>query len=253
MHFHRPHFLHTFPPRKLWVDYLPMLLTACFIIYFAVAREQSFIKTLPTLITLVVQLLLVRVNRYAFLLGGTNALIYGISYFSEGLYFSLISAVLISAPIQYFSFFHWSKKQNKTARVLRRLSVPRLLLALFATVAGWLGCHFALSPFFASASYPLLDSFLFATGITVSLLAAFCFVESQYLNIIASTISLALWILLTIHDPKNFNYIIISVYNLLRIIEASVHWTKSYLAQTRAAEQKGENAGNAALTEQENA
>ena len=215
-----------------------MALTAAFILYFAVSREQSFLKTLPTLVTLVVQLLLVRVNRYAFLLGGTNALLYGVSYFSEGLYFSLISAVLISAPIQYFSFFRWSKKQGKTARVLRRFSIGKLLLVLAATAGAWLGCHFLLSPFFASASYPILDTYLFATGITVSLMAAFGYVESQYLNIISALISLVLWILLTIEDPKNFNYIIISLYNLYRIAEASFHWTHAYLAQARTEREK---------------
>ncbi len=233
MHFHRPHFMRALTDRKLWMDYVPMLLTAAFILYFAITREQSFLKTLPTLVTLVVQLLLVRVNRFAFLLGGTNAIVYGISYLSEGLYFSVISSILISAPIQYFSFFRWSKKQTKSARVLRYLPIGKLLLVLLVTVAGWLGCHFALSPFFESASYPLLDSFLFAMGITVSLLAAFGFIESQYMNILSCALNVILWSLLTVQNPQNFNYIIISFYNLFRVIEASYHWTVNYRTNKR--------------------
>ena len=90
--------------KKLIDNYLLTLAAAVLIIVFAILREQSFLKTLPTLVTLVVQLLLVRANRYAILLGGTNALIYGAAYLSEGLYFSCISAVLMSAPLQYYSF-----------------------------------------------------------------------------------------------------------------------------------------------------
>ena len=102
--------------RNLFIDYIPMLLTAILIIVFSFMRKQTLLKTLPTLITLVVQLLLARANRFAFLLGGANAVIYGISYLDEGLYFSMISAILISAPIQIYSFFNWSKKQTGAKR-----------------------------------------------------------------------------------------------------------------------------------------
>ena len=109
--------------RKWLINYIPTLLAAALILYFAVAREQSALKTLPTLVTLCVQLLLVSANRYAFLLGGLNALIYGAAYFSEGLYFSMVSAVLISAPIQLFSFIRWGKNRRKdNSTALKRLS-----------------------------------------------------------------------------------------------------------------------------------
>jgi nicotinamide riboside transporter PnuC len=91
-----------------------------------------------------------------------------------------------------------------------------------------MGCYFGLSWLFAGQSYPLLDTYVFVMGITVSFLAAWRYIESQYLNIISSVISLALWILLTVRDPSNFNYVIISTYNLYRIIQASVVWTRKY-------------------------
>ena len=80
--------------KRALIDYLPMALAAAMIITFAVWKEQTFFKTLPTLVTLAVQLLNVRVNRYAFLLGGINAVVYGIVYLTEGLYFSMISALV---------------------------------------------------------------------------------------------------------------------------------------------------------------
>ena len=74
--------------KKLLVDYLPMAVTGAFIIYFAITREQSFIKVLPTLITLVAQLLNAKANRLVFLVGGANTVLYGITYLFEHLYFS---------------------------------------------------------------------------------------------------------------------------------------------------------------------
>jgi len=225
---------------RLIFDYVLMAGVAVLIIVFAVLKEQSFLKTLPTLITLAVQMLLVNANRYAFLLGGANALLYGASYLSEGLYFSLISAVAISAPIQLYSFIVWSKNKNKSRPDLKFLGIKRLLPVLGISFLAWMACYFGLSQFFSGQSYPLLDTYIFAMSITVSILAARQFVDSQYISTVSSILSLVLWILLTVKDPANFNYVIISAYNLFRIVQAAITWTKKYLANRKeTAKEKG--------------
>jgi nicotinamide riboside transporter PnuC len=93
-----------------------------------------------------------------------------------------------------------------------------------------------LSELFRSAVYPTLDSYLFVMGITVSLLAAWGYIDSQYMNILSIVLGLLLWILLTVQDPANFNYVIIYVYNLYRIIQTSVSWTKKYRQTKQKAE-----------------
>lgn len=226
--------------KKLINDYLLTLAAAVLIIVFAILREQSFLKTLPTLVTLVVQLLLVRANRYAFLLGGTNALIYGAAYLSEGLYFSCISAVLMSAPLQYYSFVVWSRRREKPVGGLRFLSPGKLLATVGATVAIWLVCYFALGGLFQDATSPLLDSYLFAAGLTSSLLAAWQYVETQYISILSSILSLGLWIALTLRNPANVNYVIIAAYNLYRITQAAVAWTRRYLQAKKEKENAAE-------------
>ena len=213
---------------KQILDYALILAVAILIIVFAVIREQSFIKTLPTLITLIVQLMMVKANRYAFLLGGVNAMLYGISYFQEGLYFSLLSAVLISAPIQLYSFLIWSKKSNKAAPPLQFLGLKKLVVSIGLSLIGWGLCVLFLNDLFQTATYPTLDSYLFVMGITVSLLAAWGYIDSQYMNILSIALGLLMWILLTVRDPANFNYVILNVYNLYRIIQISVSWTIKY-------------------------
>lgn len=96
--------------KKRNLDLALAIIAAILIIVFAFLQKQSVIKTLPTLITLVVQIFMVKANRVAFLVGGANAVLYGFSYYSEGLCFSAISNALISAPIMIFSFFNWKRK-----------------------------------------------------------------------------------------------------------------------------------------------
>lgn len=220
--------------RKWLINYIPTLLAAALILYFAIAREQSALKTLPTLVTLCVQLLLVSANRYAFLLGGLNALIYGAAYFSEGLYFSTVSAVLISAPIQLFSFIRWGKnRRTDNTTALKRLSRRAWCIVVTVIAAGFALCYFMLAPFFAGANYPLLDALCFTLGIVVSLLAAFRYVESQYISAVSTCLSILMWVMIARSAPENFNYVIISVYNCFRVTQAACGWTKTYAKQIK--------------------
>ena len=106
---------------------------------------------------------------------------------------------------------------------------------VLGTLAAWglmLLCAYSL---FETAAYPTLDALMFVLGITVTVLAAFGYVESQYLNVINCFFSLVLWILYTVCNPANMNYLIISGYNLFRVIQASVNWTLLYCAKKKEA------------------
>ena len=70
--------------KELFIDYIPTVIIAVMIIVFAILKGQSFLNTLPTLITLVVLIMSVRANRYAFLVGASNCVLYTVAYISHG-------------------------------------------------------------------------------------------------------------------------------------------------------------------------
>ena len=175
-----------------------------------------------------VQLLSIAADRRAFLVGGTNALVYGASYFMQNLYFSAFSAVFISAPMQYFSFFRWKKGTKMEGTPLRFMPWYKTAIWVLGTLAAWglmLLCAYSL---FETAAYPTLDALMFVLGITVTVLAAFGYVESQYLNIVSSVLNLVLWFMISSQNASNINYLVIGCYNLFRVTQASVVWTKKY-------------------------
>lgn len=216
--------------RKLLIDYIPMALAGILIIFFSIVKEQTFLKTLPTIVTLFVQILLARANRYSFLLGGTNSVIYGISYLTEGLYFSATSALIMSAPMQIYSFFNWGKNQTGSHRTeLRVLGAKKRGIVFLLILLGWALCYFGLSQFFADAAYPSFDTLGFVLGITVTFLSAFRYVESQYISAFSCALHIVMWILICLSNPSNINYLIISVYNLFMVVKAAVNWTRQYV------------------------
>ena len=217
--------------RELFIDYIPTVLIGILIIVFAIWKQQAFIKTLPTLVTLVVLIMSVRANRYAFLVGASNCVLYGIAYIMEGVYFSAASALLVSMPIQIFSFFVWNKhKDGKTRSKLISMKWWQLLLSILVIFPAWAGCYFGLGAFF-EGNMAILDSLCFVLGLLISLLVAFRLVEGQYFNIISCIISLVMWIFICANNPSNINFLIISCYNLFRTVQGAINWTLLYRRQ----------------------
>jgi len=183
---------------------------------------------LPMLNTLVIMLLSANANRFAFLFGGLNSLIYGIVYFTEHVYFSMISAVLVSFPLQMLSFFYWKRREAGKETPLRMLRAKGRLGVLGIGAAAYGASYFWLLPFFTDAAVPAVDILVFVLGIVITVMAALCYVESQYLNIISCVFNFVMWLLIAMEDLSNLNYLVISLYNLFRVSQACVIWTKKY-------------------------
>ena len=213
---------------KLVKKHLLLILFAIMITTVSIINRQSFIKTLPTLISLIVQVLLVAADRKAFMVGGLNSILYGISYTLDGVYFSAIYAFLISFPVQIYSFFNWKKNSTNNKVQFKVLGKVKLPITIAVILAVWAGVYFGLSRFFANATLPIVDTLIFTLGVVCTFLSAFRYVDSQYVSLINSMISLIMWIMITVNNPASFNYIIISVYNTYRVAQATVSWTRQY-------------------------
>lgn len=214
--------------KELLKTYVPLALIAILIIVFSIINKQSFIKTLPTLISLFVQILLVAADRKALMLGGLNSILYGIAYTLDGVYFSAIYAFAISFPVQIYSFFNWKKNSTGNKVELKTLGKIKLPLTIALILAAWAGVYFGLSRFFTGATLPEIDTLTFTLGVICTFLIAFRYVDSQYISLIHNVISLVMWIMITIKNPASFNYVIISVYNVYRVTQATVNWTRQY-------------------------
>ena len=225
-----------------------MSFAAAFILFFAVKNAlypsdgqqielwYLVFKTLPSIITLFVQLMLIGANRYAFLLGGFNSVIYSIVYFIEGVPFSAISALVVSCLPQIYSFFNWSKNSRKTGKVsLRWLPAKYRVLSVVAAMVIWSICYFWLSKYMV-LKIPFFDTIGFALGLVCAVLSAGRYIESQYISFVSCILSLIMWTILTVQNPSNINLAIICVYNLYCVGQAAVNWTLIYIKDKKAAE-----------------
>ena len=212
-------------------NYAVVAITGALVLFFAITRQQGFIKTLPTMVTLLVMLLNARANRYTFLLGGLNSLVYAYVYFCAGIYFSACSAALMSFPLQIISFFNWKKHaSDKTGTDFVCLSAKKTVLVLLSLIPMWAVAYIGLGSFI-KGNFPVLDCYLFVASILVTVLSAMRIIQSPYINAVSCILNLTMWGMITVQSPENINYVFIGLYNLIMVIESAVIWTKKYKSQ----------------------
>lgn len=219
---------HKLDHKKIWLEWVPMGVCAVAILTCAFVFGQKWYKVLPTLNTLVILLLSARVDRRSFLLGGLNAAFYGVGYFTEGLYFSVINCLLVSMPLQLFSFFNWKKHADGNSTKLRTLGWKGEIVVVSLTVVGCLCCHWFLLPFFAGEKQAALDIFLFVIGLVITVLSMLRYVEAPYYNLISSMANLIMWILICTQNIADLNYLIMAAYSFFRVVQSAINWTKQY-------------------------
>lgn len=219
--------------KKIWLEWVPMGVCAVAILTCAFVFGQKWYKVLPTLNTLVILLLSARVDRRSFLLGGLNAALYGIGYIGEGLYFSVINCLLVSMPLQLFSFFHWKKHADGKSTKLRTLGWKGEIVVISLTIMGCLCCYWFLLPFFAGEKQAALDIFLFVIGLVITVLSMLRYVEAPYYNLISSMANLVMWILICTQNIADLNYLIMASYSFFRVVQSVVTWTKQYQKSKR--------------------
>lgn len=221
--------------RDFLIDYLPIILLAPMIVVSGVIAKQAVYKILPAVFSLFIVLLGSKLYRAAFLLGAANCLLYSVGYFMEGLYGSLVSTLVISAPLQIVSWFMWKRSAYKQATLFRVLKPRWYPLLALGIAALWGGMLFFSNRAGNANDLIVLDSLLFALGLTISVLSVFACVESCVLNILNCALNCVMWAILTARNVRGVTYLLIALYTVFRTSLALAACLKMYREQKKEA------------------
>ncbi len=187
-----------------------ILVTGILITITGIYFGQSFLRILPLYVSLFIMFLQTRVNRYAYLLGGLNSLLYAYVYWYYGLYASVAYAVLVSCPFQIATFILWSRRPWGNATVFKKMTKKQLILVAAAFVTVWLILQVVLKAI--GGSYQILDSTTSLLGILASILVMLAYVEHTYLSFPSGIIGLILYATMLKESPEQITYLIYQIY-----------------------------------------
>ena len=209
-----------------------MAITAILITVTGILFHQSFIRILPLYVSLVVGFLQSRANRYASLLGGMNSILYTLVYIYLGLYASAGYAILFSFPLQIITFILWSRRKQGESTRFRKMSWR----CRAAVLLGYLACFVILRAVLqaAGSNYQLLDNLTSLTGILISVLTMFAFVEYTWLMLPSGMLSIVLNISTMQTNPEQITYVIFSFYSIICVSIQFFRVRKLYAEQNRS-------------------
>ena len=206
-----------------------MAATAILITVTGILFQQSFLRILPLYVSLVVGVLQSRANRYAALLGGINSILYTLVYLYLGLYASAGYAILFSFPLQIMTFALWSRRKRGESTKFRKMSWRCRALVLL----GYLACFVILRMVLraAGSSHQLLDNLTSLTGILISVLTMFAFVEYTWLMLPSGMLNIVLNFATMQTNPEQITYVIFSFYSIICVTIQFFRVRKLYAEQ----------------------
>ena len=150
-----------------------------------------------------------RVNRYAFIVGAINAILYAIAYMKMSLHATALYAILVSCPMQVMIFVNWSRYTNQRETKLRKMSVKSRVELFGGMLAGWLLLYMIFSGW--NSQYLLLDNSVAVLGTISTVLCALRFKEYTFLQILTNAISFTTYLMMVEAEPSRIIWVISSV------------------------------------------
>ena len=169
-----------------------MAVSFVLITFFGIKYSQDFLQILPLYVSLIVMILQIRVNRYAFLLSGLNSVLYSVVYFFYKLYGSALYSITVSFVMQIATFVSWGKHSyKKTSTVFKSMGGKNFLVfaGVFAFV--WFVCYIIFRKL--GSSHTLLDNSVMLLGIVTVILTMLSYVEWTYMQNLGCIINVILY------------------------------------------------------------
>ena len=202
-----------------------ILITICSLTF----RENVFV-VIPLYVSLFVWFLQSKANKYAFLLGGLNSILYAAVDLFNGLYATAVYDVLVSCTLQIITFINWNRHAyGKNSTIFKRLSAKQITLIASAGILLWSGLYFVLSLF--NSEYMLFDNTRTLLGIAATILCALSYIEYTYLQQVNIVVSLVLYAMIFKEEPIMITHFIFNIYAFICAIRSFIKMKKLYKEQ----------------------
>ncbi len=216
-----------------------LLITAVLITAAAIIFHQSFLRIIPLYVSLFVGILQSKVNRYSFLIGGINCVIYSAVYVYYGIYGTAASTFFIQFPVQIFSFINWGRHSVGNEVTFRWFTPKKRAILATVIISAQLILLYFLHK--SGAKYVVLDSIMTVLGIVTTILAFVPYIEYTISQISGAICSLILYILMLKETPEQATYLVFTVFSLICIFKSVLKANKLYRVQRKIENENSEN------------
>lgn len=212
-------------------DVIAMFVTAILITVCAVVFHQNVFNIIPLYNSLVVMLFSTKANRYAFLIGALNSILYAVVYVFFKLYSSTLYSLLFSFPMQLITFIRWGRKSYGSSTIFKSLDFKKWILISAIFAVSWISLFIMFTKM--GSKYIPMDITVTISGIITTLLTMMSFYDYIYFQIVGGLASIVLYIQMLPETPGQTTYLVLSLYSFLCMIRAAVTVRSLYKEQRK--------------------
>lgn len=198
----------------------------------AVLTSSDVYRIIPLYVSLLVMYLQTRASRLSFLLGGCNAAYYAGVYLFLGLYGMAAYSLLIACPIQIFAYIRWRKRAWGNSAILKRLTARERITWIAGFAALWTVLFFALRAL--GSGYILLDNTISVISTAANIMSLLYLIEFPYVQCVSHVLNITLYVQMIQQEPKQWTYLIYTVYALVCGIVSAIYMHRLYNKQKSA-------------------
>ncbi|MDR2201931.1 MAG: nicotinamide riboside transporter PnuC, partial [Clostridiales bacterium] len=182
-------------------------------------------KALPCFVTVAVLYLSANANKYSYLLGAANSVLYTVVYVVNGLYGGAVSGFLQGVMLQAAIFVKWSLSPGVKKKPVIKFLGKRNEAVVWAAMLGlWAAAYFVLRTL--NGSNALLDALGFSLGIASFFMTIRAYAETWHIGMASYALQVVLWSVRIAADIRELPLLIISVYGLIKSVEGLLSWRK---------------------------
>jgi len=214
---------------KLTLKNIILVITYIAILTTGIIFKQPFYRILPLFVSVIVMTLQSSANRFGYLFGGINALLYAVVYMNLGAYATALSGLVFSFPMQLITFIYWNKRSYEKSVVFKKMSRNLRLFTAATFLCACAVCFCILES--VGSLYAVLDTLSSIIGIYVTILTMLAFIEYSYLWPINGVLNIFFNVQMMLNEPSQITYLIYAIYSLYCVMLAFVNVRKLYKKQ----------------------
>ncbi len=191
--------------------------------------ETQLWRIIPLMVSLIVMLLQSKANRYAYILGAINCILYTAADFVVGVYAGATSNLLMSFPMQVITFIRWNKKAYKNSTIFKRLTKKQWVCVVGIFVLAWIAMYMIFS--LLNSPYLILDNTSTLIGIFSTVLCMLSYVEYTAFQMTGLVIAFVLYITIIPSHPGQITYLVYNMYAMFCVVRGFLRMRELYNEQ----------------------
>ena len=214
--------------------FLKVVLAITFILItvFAFVYPDDILRFIPLYFSMGIMFLSSKANRFSFIFGALNCILYSFVFMKLKLYSSVASSLFMSLPLQIMTFILWGKNKYKKTTIFKKLTKKQIVTVSIISVVAWVMLNTITS--FMGAENTLLDSFTFVLGTVATLLTMLQYIEYTYVSLVSNIVTLVLYLTILPAEPSQITYVIYQIYAVICIFVTRSTVMAYYREQRRA-------------------